>query len=83
MAITIIACRNPQWHTMKDADDKPVIKADGTNLKVINCEAKWSHLGDESQPWCEFTADEFDTMEHGRALYAALINGDYGDIAAE
>ena len=83
MSITLIAVRNPKWVTVKDADDNPIVKEDGTNLRVVDCECQWSHLGDNTQDWLPFTADPNDVMQHGKDLYAALINGDHGEIAAE
>ena len=83
MSITLIAVRNPKWVTVREADGSPVVQKDGTNLRFIECEAQWSHLGDSSQEWLSFGATPWDVEKHGRDLYAALINGDHGEIAAE
>jgi hypothetical protein len=74
------AIRNLKWFTVRDNDGNPVLDDDGNNYKVINCEAQWEHLGDL---WMPFTADKYDPEQHGKDLYAALINGDHGEIAAE
>ena len=83
MNITLIAVRNPKWHTVKDEDDNPIVQEDGTNFRVINCEAQWSHLGDNTQEWLPFTADSRDVEQHGKDLYNALVNGEHGAIADE
>ena len=99
MSITLIAVRNPQWKTIKyerldddgnvvnDADGNPIMDivndADGNPVKVIDCECQWSHLGDDTQEWLPFTANPDDVAQHGKDLYAALVNGDHGAIAAE
>jgi len=99
MSITLIDVRNPKWQTLKqlkfDSDGNEVKDSDGNNilenvtdsdgniLKVISCECKWSHLGDNNQNWLPFAADSRDTEQHGKDLYAALVNGDHGAIAAE
>jgi len=99
MSITLIAVRNPQWKTIKyerldddgnvvnDADGNPIMDivndADGNPVKVIDCECQWSHLGDNTQEWLPFTANPDDVAQHGKDLYAALVNGDHGAIAAE
>ena len=80
MDITLVAVRNPKWVTILDQAGNPIIKEDGNNYKVVNCEAQWEHLGDM---WMPFTADKYDPEQHGKDLYAALINGDHGEIAAE
>ena len=76
---TLLAIRNPKWKTWK------TIKNDGSgnDIKGIECEAKWSHLGDSSQDWLSFTAMADDDQQHGKDLYTALVNGDHGAIAAE
>jgi len=99
MSITLIAVRNPQWKTIKyerldddgnvvnDADGNPIMDivndADGNPIRVIDCECQWSHLGDDTQEWLPFTANPDDVAQHGKDLYAALVNGDHGAIAAE
>jgi len=99
MSINLIAVRNPQWKTIKterldddgnvvnDADGNPIMDivndADGNPVRVIDCECQWSHLGDNTQAWLPFSANSNDTQQHGRDLYAALVNGDHGAIAAE
>ena len=83
MNITLVAVRNPKWITIKDQSGNPVVKEDGTNFRVIDCECQWSHLGDNTQDWLPFTADERDIATHGKDLYTALVNGDHGSIAAE
>ena len=53
-------------------------------IKIIECECKWSHLGTaEQQEFEPFLATSDDPETHGQQLYAALINGDHGSIAAE
>ena len=44
----------------------------------INCEITLEAYGDEVLP---FTATDSDPEEHGRALFAALVVGQYGEIA--
>ena len=99
MSITLIAVRNPRWETVKnpkldsdgnvvnDADGNLIMDivndADGNPVRVIQCEAQWSHLGDSTQEWLLFTANPDDVEQHGRDLYAALVNGDHGSIADE
>jgi len=99
MGITLIAVRNPQWHTIKaqrvdsdgnvvnDSDGNPIMDVvndtDGNPVKVIDCECQWSHLGDNTQEWLPFTADLNDVEQHGKDVYAALVNGDHGTIAEE
>ena len=83
MSITLVAVRNPKWKTIKDAGGDPVNDSEGNPIKVIDCEAQWSHLGDNTQEWIAFTADANDTEQHGKDLYAALVNGDHGTIADE
>ena len=55
------------------------VKADNS---VIDCEAKFSHLGDSSQDWLPFTATNSDIEEHGRTLFANAVKGDYGTVTA-
>ena len=99
MSITLIATRNPKWVTVKqyrldengefvlDSEGNPiqdvVLDSEGNPKKVIDCECQWSHLGDNTQEWQWFTASPEDTMQHGRDLYAALVNGEHGAIADE
>lgn len=49
--------------------------ADGT----IDMMAVFSHLGDQAVP---FTASQTDSMEHGRAIHAAALAGELGEVAA-
>ena len=83
MSITLVAVRKPKWKTIKDAGGDPVNDSEGNPIKVIDCEAQWSHLGDNTQEWIAFTADANDTEQHGKDLYAALVNGDHGTVADE
>jgi len=99
MSITLISVRNPQWLTLKiqredsngnlldDADGNPIMDtvndANGNPVRVIQCEAKWSHLGDDTQEWLTFSANAYDVEQHGKDLYAAFVNGDHGSIADE
>jgi hypothetical protein len=99
MSITLIAVKNPQWKTVKnnrvdsdgntvnDSDGNPIFDvvndSDGNPKKFIECQCQWSHLGDNTQEWLSFAATPWDTEPHGVALYAALLNGDHGAIAAE
>ncbi len=98
MSITLLAVRNPRWQTVKtfsvDSDGREIKDSDGNSIevdwvvdgtiqKIIKCEAKWSHLGDSSQDWLPFASTPWDPEQHGKDLYAALINGDHGEIAAE
>ena len=66
--IEILAVRNCKY-----------VKADNS---VIDCEAKFSHLGDSSQDWLPFTATNSDIEEHGRVIYANAEKGDYGTVTA-
>lgn len=43
----------------------------------IDCVITTSQFGDEQLP---FTADQNDVEPHGRALFAAIVAGDYGAI---
>lgn len=99
MSITIINARNPRWKTLKtnqvDSDGNEVLDSegnpieinltdsDGNLVKVIDCECQWSHLGDSTQEWLPFSANQNDEELHGQQLYTAFINGDYGSIEAE
>ena len=96
---TLLGVRNPKWVTLQkfkldsdrnyttDSDGKRLYEtltdSDGNAKKAINCECKWSHLGDNTQDWLWFTANPEDTEKHGRDLYAALVNGDHGTVADE
>jgi len=46
---------------------------------MIDCEITTSQFGDEVLP---FTASQNDVEEHGRSIFADIIAGSYGDIAA-
>lgn len=46
---------------------------------VIDCEITTSQFGDEVLP---FTAAQHDVEAHGRAIFADLVAGKYGQIAA-
>ena len=99
MSITLVGVRNPKWHTcdtpkvdsdgniVNDSDGNPImvpeLDGSGNPVKVITCEAQWSHLGDNTQPWYHFVASPNDPEAHGKNLYAALVNGDHGAIADE
>lgn len=99
MSITLLSVRNPQWKTLKfpksdengeDVKDsngdvvlETVLDSNGDPIKVIDCECKWSHLGDESQEWIMFAANKNDTEAHGKQLYEDLVAGKYGAIADE
>ena len=99
MKTTLLACKNPKWFTLKRTkyddsgnevkDDsgatvwEDVVDESGNPVKLINVECQWSHLGDESQPFLNFIANPEDPEKHGRDLYAAIINGDYGTIGEE
>ena len=99
MSITLIDVRNPKWVTVKNwkVDDsgefvldsegnqieEVALDSEGNPIKVIECEAQWSHLGDNTQNWLPFTANQNDVAQHGKDLYAALVNGDHGAIADE
>ena len=99
MIINLIAVRNPKWQTLKDyeydsdgnvvndSDGNPVeviVKdSDGNPKKLIQCECQWSHLGDETQEWLGFASTPWDTEQHGKDLYAALVAGEHGAIADE
>ena len=96
---TLIEVRNQKWHTASynrvdsegndvlDSNGDPILDPhldeNGDPVKVINCEAKWTHLGDDTQEWREFTAYEHDTEAHGKLLYQDLVAGKYGAIADE
>lgn len=45
---------------------------------VINCEITFSNIGHP----IPFSANRNDVEEHGRAVYEALISGEYGPISA-
>tara|TARA_Y100001973_G_C5129572_1_gene296996 strand:+ start:678 stop:983 length:306 start_codon:yes stop_codon:yes gene_type:complete len=79
-----------------DGDGNPVLESDGVTyvsevvndsdgnpIKIIECECKWSHLGDDTQDWLPFTADARDPELHGRNLYADLAAGKHGTVADE
>ena len=99
MSITLLSVRNPQWKTLtfpksdengedvKDSNGdvvlETVLDSNGDPIKVIDCECKWSHLGDESQEWVMFAANKNDTEAHGKQLYEDLVAGKYGAIADE
>jgi len=99
MSINLIAVRNPKWQTLKnmredadgnivnDEEGNPIFDIvndnEGNPMRVIDCECQWSHLGDNTQEWLPFTANPNDTEQHGKDLYNALVNGDYGAIADE
>ena len=80
---SLIAVRNPKWHTRKDAEGNVINDSEGNPKKVINCECQWTHLGDETQEFYPFTASPEDPEQHGKDLYTALVNGDHGTIAEE
>ena len=46
---------------------------------MIDCEITTSQFGDEVLP---FTASENDVEAHGRAIFADIVAGNYGPIAA-
>ena len=97
--ITLIAVRNPQWlsvtnerldsdgNIVNDEDGNPIMDVvndeDGNPKRIIHCEAKWSHLGDDTQEWLGFGAVPWDVEKHGRDLYNALVNGEHGEILEE
>lgn len=99
MSITLIDVRNPQWFQLKqdqvDSEGKPVLDSEGNPieenildsngdpLKAIECEAKWSHLGDSTQEWKKFLASPLDTVEQGKQLYEDLKAGKHGTVADE
>jgi hypothetical protein len=99
MNTTLLACKNPKWFTLrrskidengnyvKDENGNDVwediVDESGNPVKLINVECQWSHLGDTTQPFQNFIANPDDPEDHGRTLYAALINGDHGTIADE
>ena len=66
MIIKILAVRNCKYIT--------------ADKSAIDCEAKFSHLGDENQEWLPFTAIPDDVEEHCRTIYANAIKGDYGTV---
>ena len=69
---TLIDARNPRW-----------MDAENTSI-VLEC--KFSHYADigmtENDGYYEFGASPDDVEEHGRQIYAAAVNGDYGTIGA-
>jgi len=99
MSITLIDVRNPQWVQMKqdklDSEGKPVLDSEGNHiienavdsngdlLKGIECQTKWSHIGDNSQEWSNFFVTPHDTTEHGKKLWEDLKAGNHGAIADE
>ena len=69
---TLIGAKNPVW-------------ANEEQTKIyLDC--KFSHYADigmtENNGYYGFLADPNDTEEHGRQIYAAAVNGDYGTIGA-
>lgn len=46
---------------------------------AIDCEITTSQFGDEVLP---FTATDYDVEPHGRAIFADLVAGKYGPVAA-
>jgi hypothetical protein len=46
---------------------------------AIDCEITTSQFGDEVLP---FTASQNDCEEHGRAIFADIVAGNYGEIGA-
>jgi hypothetical protein len=60
--------------TPETVENPRYVNAEGT---MIDCDVKWSHL---PVVW-PFTASPDDPAEHGRALYAALVAGEHGEIA--
>ena len=80
---TLIAVRNPKWITLKDSDGVVENDSEGNPFKMIECEAKWTHLGDETQEWLPFGAVPWDVEKHGRDLYNAMVNGEHGEILEE
>lgn len=56
---------------------KDPVWADNTNT-MINCVITTSQFGDEQLP---FTAYQHDVEEHGRAIFARLVAGEFGEIA--
>jgi len=66
--IEILAVRNCKY-----------MKADNS---LIECEAKFGHLGDSTQDWLPFAANPNDEEEHGRTLFANAVKGDYGTVTA-
>lgn len=60
---------------------EPVLEDDGvTKQKLIWCETKWTHLGDDTQEWLPFKVTPYDTMAHGQKLWTDLNNGVHGAI---
>jgi hypothetical protein len=49
-----------------------------TGKTAIDCEITTSQFGAEILP---FTASQNDVEAHGRAIFAALVSGQYGPIA--
>jgi hypothetical protein len=45
---------------------------------AIDCDITTSQFGDKVLP---FTASSYDVEAHGRAIFAALVAGEYGPIA--
>ena len=76
----IVTC---QEGALTDAEGNVINDSNGNPKKIINCEAKWSHLGNETQDWHPFSANKEDVEQHGKDLYNALVNGDHGAIADE
>ena len=51
----------------------PAYAAGGTG----RIDLEWRH---PDYGWIPFTADPSDTEEHGRAIYAAAVRGDFGEV---
>mgnify|MGYP003109172435 CR=1 FL=1 len=52
----------------------------GNRAKGLVIDAKWQHV--EELGYTPFHATSYDNEQHGKDLYAAIMNGDYGAIAA-
>ena len=69
---TLIGARNPVWANAENT------------LILLDC--KFSHYASlgmtENDGYYEFLANPNDTEEHGRQIYAAAVNGDYGTVGA-
>ena len=56
---------------------KNPVWADASHTR-IDCTITTSQFGDEELP---FTADQNDVEPHGRAIFARLVDGEYGPVA--
>ena len=78
---------NRRSHTVDGVEHTvfaPQKNSDDEYYRWVTADCKWSHLWTVDQQEFEpFLATSDDPETHGQQLYAALVNGDHGTIAAE